>query len=119
MHELEPKPKSKLDRSKTGRKKGTPNKRSVEFLETLRELNFDPAKALVHCYKEAEQIFEYRKQRGNLAGALVALDQMNDSAETLAQYAYPKKKAVEHTGEVGVRTFADFIASADKVDDEE
>lgn len=97
----------------SGRKKGTPNKKTVELLQTLQKYNFDPAEALVHCYKEAQKIFEYRKKRGNLAGALVALDRMESPAAELAQYVFPKKKAIEHSGEVGVKTFADFIAAGE------
>ena len=97
-----------------GRKKGTPNKKTVEFQATLEKYNFNPAEALIHCYKEAQKIFDIRKQRNNLVGALVALDRMDSTAATLSQYAYPKRKAIEHSGEVGVRTFADFMALDDE-----
>jgi len=96
-----------------GRKKGTPNKKTVELMQVLEKHNFDPGEELIYCYRQAKQIFDLRKKRGNLAGALTALDRMTEVAEDIAQYVYPKKKAIEHSGEVGVRTFADFIASAD------
>lgn len=102
----------------SGRKKGVPNKKTAELMETIAKLNFDPAEALVYCYKEAQKIFDYRKKRNNLAGALVALDRMETCASDLAQYVFPKKKAIEHSGEVGVKTFADFIAAGEMDDDE-
>ncbi len=93
-----------------GRKKGTPNKKTKEFLEVLQKNNFDPAQALIDCYRDAQAIFDFRKKRNNLTGALVALDRRESCAESLAQFAYPKKKAIEHSGEIGVKTFADFMA---------
>ena len=102
-----------------GRKKGTPNKKTVELMQVLEKHNFDPAEALIFCYREAQKIFEFRKKRNNLAGALVALDRMETCASELSQYVYPKKKAVEHSGEVGVRTFADFIAAGQDPESED
>lgn len=96
-----------------GRVKGTPNRRTVEFQETLAKHNFNPAEALIFCYNEAKAIFDLRKKRNNLVGALVALDRMETAAAEIAQFSYPKKKAVEHSGEVGVITFADFIAAGE------
>jgi hypothetical protein len=101
-----------------GRKKGTPNKKTVELMQVLEKHNFDPGEELIYCYRQAKQIFEFRKKRSNLAGALTALDRMSEIAEDIAQFIYPKKKAIEHSGEVGVRTFADFIASAEGDEDE-
>lgn len=102
-----------------GRKKGTPNKKTVELLQTLQKHNFDPGEEFVWLYRETKKIFEARKKNGNLTGALSAIDRMTEINEDLAQYVFPKKKAVEHSGEVGVRTFADFIASAEDSEGEE
>lgn len=111
---------SKGERVKgSGRKKGVPNKKTAELLETLAKHDFDPGEALIHCYQEARKIFDYRKKNNNLAGALVALDRMETCASDLAQYVFPKKKAIEHSGEVGVRTFADFIAAGGEDGDDE
>ncbi len=101
-----------------GRKKGTPNKKTVELMQVLEKHSFEPGEALIYIYKEAQKIFEMRKKRGNLAGALTSLDRMQTAASELAQFVYPKKKAVEHTGEIGVRTFADFMAAGEDDDDE-
>lgn len=101
-----------------GRKAGTPNKKTKELMEVLVKHDFEPAEALIYIYKQAKQIFEYRKQRSNLAGALTAMDRMHDAASELAGYVYPKKKAIEHSGEIGVKTFADFIEAGLEDDDE-
>jgi hypothetical protein len=98
----------------SGRKKGTPNKKTKEFMQLLQDENFDPAKELIRCYREARAIFELRKRNGNLVGAMIALGQASDTAGDLAQYSYPKKKAIEHSGEIGVKTFADFIEAGSK-----
>ncbi len=97
----------------SGRKKGVPNKQTAEILEIMQKHNFNPAEALLYCYREAEKILLYRKQHGNLSGALCAIDRMEAAAGELAQYVFPKKKAIEHSGEVGVRTFADFIKAGE------
>lgn len=95
-----------------GRPKGTPNKKTLEFQQILADNNFSPGEELVYLYKEQMKIFEARKKRGNLAGCLVALEDAQVTVNNICQYVYPKKKAIEHTGEVGVKTFADFIAAS-------
>lgn len=94
-----------------GRKKGTPNKKTLEFQLLLQKHNFDPGEEFIYLYKEQMKIFEMRKQNRNFSGALIALSDAGQSLNNICQYVYPKKKAVEHTGEVGVKTFADFIAA--------
>ena len=46
------------------------------------------------------------------SAAIDALNAMIKIADNRAQFAYPKKRAIEHTGEIGVKTFADFVAAA-------
>ena len=103
-----------------GRKKGTPNRRSEDLLETLSMQEYDSAEALVFCYKEAHRIFDLRKKNNDLSGALLALDRMTNVASTLAAFVYPKKKAIDHVMEQP-KTFADFMALAlsDEDDEEE
>ena len=102
----------------SGRKPGTPNKKTAELMEVLVKHDFEPAEALIYIYKEAKKIFEFRKKKSNLAGALTAMDRMHDAASELAGYVYPKKKAIEHSGEIGVKTFSDFIETGLDDDDE-
>jgi hypothetical protein len=95
-----------------GRKKGTPNKKSLEFQQILEAHNFNPGEALIHIYKEQMLIFDERKKTKNKSGALEALSDAEKTVNDICQYVYPKKKAIEHSGELGVRTFADFMAAA-------
>lgn len=95
-----------------GRKKGTLNKRNQELLAILEARDFSPADKLIGYCEQIEKIIALRLRNGNLAGALVALEKAGNIVGDIAQYAYPKKKAVEHSGEVGVKTFADFMAAA-------
>ena len=94
-----------------GRPKGTPNKKTLEFQALLEKKNFSPGEALIKIFHEQMAIFEHRKKMRNFTGALIALDNAQTTANNICQYVYPKKKAVEHTGEVGIKTFADFIAA--------
>ncbi len=94
-----------------GRKPGTPNRKTLELMEVLVAHNFDPAAEMIRCYRDARLIVEFRKKRGNLSGMVDALKVAGGLAENISAYTYPKKKAVEHSGEVGVKNFADFIAA--------
>lgn len=111
-------PKGKKRPEGAGRKKGTPNKKTVEFLQILENNNFDPAAELIYCYRELKKIADHRKKNGNYTGAVVAFQAAEKTANDISQFVYPKKKAIEHTGEVGVRTFADFIAAGEDEDDD-
>lgn len=95
-----------------GRQAGTPNKRTRDILEILDKANYCPITTLMWVEEQAREIFEMRKRNTNWSGALVALDQAESAASEIAQYTLPKKKAVEHSGEVGVKTFVDFIKAA-------
>ncbi len=61
-----------------GRKKGTPNKKTLEFIEALG--SFDPVKALIDLYKKTED-------DGIKLGAL----------KEMLKYIYPQRKAVDFT----------------------
>lgn len=95
----------------SGRKKGTPNKKTVEFQKFLEQNNFSPAEALLQSYKDARAIFERRLKYNNLTGALDALNLATRAAENMAEYIYPKRKAVEHSGEV--KTITEWLAEPD------
>lgn len=68
-----------------GRKAGTPNKRTQELQEKLRELNCDPIKGMVDIANSSEA-------EGNLTLA-------GQMYKELAQYIYPKRKATEIVAE--------------------
>lgn len=95
-----------------GRPKGSPNKKTLEFQQVLAQHNFDPAAQLIYIYQEQMAIFEFRKKSRNKAGAVEALGAAEKTCNDICQYVYPKKKAIEHSGEVGVKTFADFMAAS-------
>lgn len=98
----------------SGRKKGSPNKKTVEFLTILEEKNFSPGEELIYVYQEAKKLYQWRKKNRNISGAVTCLDTMATTADKICQFVYPKKKAVEHTGEVGILSFADLVAAADE-----
>lgn len=95
----------------SGRKKGTPNKKTLEFQIILQNNNFEPGEEFIYLYREQMKIFEQRKKDERFDGALEALSDAAQTLNNICQYVYPKKKAIEHTGEVGVKTFADFVAA--------
>ncbi len=67
---------SKKGERRGGRQKGTPNKRTLEFIEALGD--FDPVEALVNLYKTSKDEFV----------KLGALKEM-------LKYIYPQRKAVD------------------------
>lgn len=102
-----------------GRKKGTPNKKTTELIQLCEKHGVTVGEGLIFAMKHARRIFDERRKKGNLVGALSALDRVHAADAELAQYVYPKKKSIEHSGEIGVKTFADFVASAESPDDED
>lgn len=80
----------------------------------LEAKGFDPGEAYVNLYLEQMKLYELRRKtnRKNISGAATILAEAGVSLNNICQYVYPKKKAIEHTGEVGVKTFADFMAAA-------
>lgn len=97
-----------------GRKAGTPNKKTKEFMLMLEEKGFDPGEAYVELYHKQMELFDLRRSKNpkNVSGAAEILSDAGVSLNNICQYVYPKKKAIEHSGEVGVKTFADFMAAA-------
>ncbi len=96
-----------------GREKGTPNKKSLEFQSILEKHNFNPGEALVEIYKKQMEIFNLMREKRPyaLTNASILLEKAGVTVNNICQYVYPRKKAIEHSGEVGVKTFADFIAA--------
>jgi len=80
---------SKVEESRKtgGRKKGTPNKKTKEVIERLKELNCDPIEGMAKIAQTALDSDDLA-----LAGQMY---------KELAQYVAPKRKAVEITGEGG------------------
>ena len=65
-----------------GRSKGTPNKKTQLVQQQMEDLGFDPIESMIEICNQAMTDKNYA-----LAGQI---------AKELAQYVYPKRKAVEH-----------------------
>lgn len=94
-----------------GKPKGSLNKRTITFLETLEKEDFNPAAALIEIYREAKKTYdnygiiyqaieEARDAKGQ--NSFPTEDKADkylkialDAAKDLASYSYPKLKATE------------------------
>lgn len=65
-----------------GRKKGTPNRFSQNLMKICEEKNLDVFEAMVEIAMESENPNRFH------------------SLKELAQYLYPKRKSLEHSGEI-------------------
>lgn len=87
------------DGQKTGgRKAGTPNKRSLEVAERLADMGIDPIERLALIAQMAEQDAQAAEDGARLPHLQLA----KDCYKELAQYVAPKRKAVEHSGSIGI-----------------
>ena len=110
-----------LGQPKTGgRKKGTPNKITLDLVALLEEQGFSPAAKLVenHAlamkeYERAAEIFDaiqdkradYKLVPLHNDNACNYLKLAQGAASDLMSYVYPKRKAIEHTGAGGANLF--------------
>lgn len=75
-----------------GRQKGTPNKLSLTVATRLEELGCDPIEGMARIAMDS-------KSPDDLRGRMCA---------ELANYVYPKRKAIEHSGKGGTELFPDL-----------
>ena len=75
-----------VGRKTGGRVVGTPNRKTAEINDLLESLRCNPIEGMA-------QIAQDLKNSPELRGRMYA---------ELAQYVYPKRKAIEHTGDFGV-----------------
>lgn len=80
-------PKGRPKPAGSGRQKGTVNKKNLDVIQKLAELNCDPLEGMAIIAKKAMESNDYA-----LAGNMY---------KELAQYIAPKRKAIEHTGADG------------------
>ena len=73
-----------------GRAKGTPNKKSIEIADKLAALGCDPIEGMARLSQDPTVPIEVR-------GRMLS---------ELAQYVAPKRKAIEHSGEVRISPIA-------------
>lgn len=88
--------------SKSGRRKGIPNKRTQDVIDKLAALNCDPLQGMATIAEKAMANKDY-----NLAGQMY---------RELAQYVAPKRKAVEMSGEVDSKLTVQALNYADHND---
>lgn len=94
-----------------GRKAGTPNKRTQEFLEVLVNNDFCPASAMVEVFERAKKRYEAltgkvdEHVKDGVSGVKITFGQDNahhylrimaDMAKELQSYNAPKLKSIEH-----------------------
>lgn len=97
-----------------GRPKGSVAKTTQNFLKILEEKNFDPGAAYVEHYFQQMKLFEEFRKKSPKAFITQSeiLEKAGTTLNNICQYVYPKKKAVEHSGEIVHKTWSDFIAAA-------
>lgn len=102
---------SKPGERRGGREKNTPNKKTQEFLDLVAKHGVAPGELLARVVKgERIMALAYtNKETGEFVEHKVmpTLEQMIAADKELAQYTYPKRKAVEHSGFIG--TQEDFV----------
>lgn len=103
----------------SGRKKGVgnkidkvQNKMLFDACAALQEIGHDPIKFHAKLLASAWERYLKALTRKNEWGANGCLEQARMANAEIMRYIYPTKKAVEHSGQVGV-TFADFMAMAE------
>jgi hypothetical protein len=91
-----------------GRAKGTPNKSALPLMEKAKELGCDPFEILCLFalgdwkalgYKEGHTFTPTQKGEV-IERPLITPELRSKAASEAAQYLYPKRKAIEHSGEI-------------------
>ncbi len=87
-----------------GRAKGTPNKKTADYLEVLNKHGIEPADLLCYVYngdyealKMPEKIFKVGFGGQEYEEYSITLEMRINAAKELMSYKYPKRKAVDHT----------------------
>ena len=86
----------------SGRKKGSVNKKTQKVEDICRRLKCDPIEILVHFAKGDFESLNYEEyqtiatKQGPVDVLTISPDLRQKSAMDLAQFLYPKRKAIEH-----------------------
>jgi len=75
----------------SGRKKGTPNKRTQKLLDQLEGLELDPVAESVEIYRMA--LSAWKHDQSDFAYRYLEI--ASRKLECLMEYCYPKRKAIE------------------------
>jgi len=105
-------PKGKPRPPNAGRKKGTPNKKTLEAQLLCEKLGVDPFEFLLLVVKGDEKALGYKKPK-IILDALgkahrvpwITLPNRLAAASEACEYVRPKRKAIEHTGKDGEALF--------------
>jgi hypothetical protein len=92
-----------------GRPKGALNRKTQDFLQTLKERNYNVAEALLDIYEKA--LAEFSAGSDTLQ-RLAALKVAGDMAKEIASYSMPKLKAME----VSTSNPLDGMTNAEKLE---
>jgi len=87
-----------------GRKKGTPNKKTLILQEHLDTLDLDPILGLRDCLKELERIDTFEPDQ-----EISLVNAKSKIYMELLQYIYPKRKAIEVQGTLDTRNKTQVI----------
>jgi hypothetical protein len=80
-----------------GRVKGTPNKRTAEVQQILEQLNCNPIEGMAIIAENVKLDITIRL----------------NAYKELAQYIYPKRKAIEHSGGINMITHEEALLMLD------
>lgn len=105
-------------RKKTGgRKKGTPNKKTQIVMDILESMNCNPIYnlALMAMGEPIECLTYVNRETGEYVVDEIpgTYEQIKDANKELANYVYPKRKAVEHTGQDGKELVVQIVRYGD------
>ena len=124
---------SKPGEYRGGRKKGTPNKRTLALMEILNDAGYSPVAELIRIaaiaekeYDRAGEIYDAiqdaRIEKGRVplteSIAPTYLSIMQKSAADIMPYLYPRRKAVELSGVEGKDLFQSFADLVKQIADE-
>lgn len=102
-----------------GRSKGTPNKKTFDAQKMAEDLGVDPLEILLHAASNNYQALGYESAittklvgENAITEDTIPISTRVQAAKEAAQYLYPKRKAIEHTGKDGTDLFLDAILKA-------
>lgn len=95
-----------------GSRKGIPNLRTIDLLEKAKELNVDAFELLLNVVAKDWKALGYDSPTTQITTTtrgvtqtievdLITLQDRVRAAESICSYLYPKRKAIEHTGDSG------------------
>ncbi len=100
-----------------GRAKGTPNKKTQIVMDILESLDCNPIYnlAMMAMGEPIECLTYVNKETGEYVVDSIpgSYEQIKDANKELANYVYPKRKAVEHTGQDGKEIVVQIVRYGD------